>query len=772
MPIAEQVFADFSGGLNMSADLSKIPDRECILADNCDFSELGNVQATGGTTKQNSVAYGGGANIHSLWINPTVRHLAGVGSDIFTGTALGSLANTNDDAWTSGKMSFADWLDKVFYETTSTPRWVDVDNISNTVDWPPPTGTTSDVGPNTAGSGANIAGPNTNWTNPNDVISSNDVYATAALTGGFGPAFSDPLRTAGFGYAIGGTDTVFGIKVEIEVKSSAVDVASFTQIQLCKAGTPVGSSKTSDPISTTESYITFGSSSDLWGTTWTPAEVNDANFGVQFVGMVDAGTSATISVDHVRITVTRYAASVSVATGAAGIPNGTYTYKVTFVDTDGNESEASAASASVAPASQIVNVTSIGLGDTRTRKRYVYRKGGLLTFYYFVGEISDNTTTSFADNLSDATVLTTGLILAGDIEGDRPNTRMGAATRAKYPALHYARLFWVDQASGRQNRLFWSKISHPWAYPAALFFDVGDEKPITRLVPFLDDLIIFKTDSIWRLSGNTESSFQLTRTPASVGCDMPFTVVKLQDRIMFCNSQGIYFFDGVTARPSTNRLDKFFDGQTVNGIAPIVVNSTTDDLAEACVGNGNKYYLAYSTNGTTNGRILVLDLDGGTVSMRTNAALSLASDPVTGEVYYGDSAGFIKKLDDLTATNDATASVSWAFQTKFFDQKRGDNKSYVGLELEIDTSSQSITPTVYFDNNTTSGTALTAVSTTARDVVYVPILASAARKARNISVKLTGTLATVNESNSPAVTLYGGKLYLDVLKQRSRTSVG
>ena len=157
--------------------------------------------------------------------------------------------------------------------------------------------------------------------------------------------------------------------------------------------------------------------------------------------------------------------------------------------------------------------------------------------------------------------------------------------------------------------------------------------------------------------------------------------------------------------------------------------------------------------------------------MRPVAALCIASDPVTGTVYYGDSSGFVKTLDDLSATNDATASVSWAFQTKFFDHARGSNKSYVALELEIDTSGQSVTPTVYFDGDMSTGTALTAISTSSRGMAYVPIVAAAARKARSISLKLSATLTTVNESNSPAVTLYGGKFYVEALKQRSRTAV-
>ena len=776
MAIVEQNIADFSGGYNGSADLSKVPDRECILAENCSFDELGNVQAAGGATKQNSVAYAdsGNTNVHSLYLNPTIRHLAGVGNDVFEGTALGSLAVKNNEAQSGTlKMTFAESRRYVFYEAGSTARCIDATGASVTVDWPNPT-TPAATGPSSGGTFATVAngsGLGIAWTNPANIASSNDVYATCTPTTGQ----SDYLRATNFGFAVAGSPTVLGIVVEVEVAYSGGNSSTIERLlcTLIKTGSPHGSSFLNLATGATlaEGYVTFGASDNLWGGTWTVADINASTFGVQFFTINDQGGLVAYSVDHIRITVYTASGGVAIAVGAAGNPNGTYTWKVTFADADGNESEASPASASQALASQIGSLSAIPVGDGRTTKRYVYRKGGSLTFYYRVGEVSDNATTTFSDNYSDATALTDGILLAGEVEGDRPNTRLGSTTTVKYPTLHFSRLFWASQETDKTNRIVWSKVSAPFAYPSGLYFDVGDAKPITRIVPFLDDLIIFKEDSIWRLSGNTESAFQLTRTPATVGCDMPFTVVKLQDRIMFTNSQGVWFFDGVTARPATNRLDLFFLGQTRNGVSPIVVNDTTKILAEATVSQG-RYYLAYSTNGTSNGRIAVLDLDGGTISFRTVAALCLASDPVTGDVYYGDSSGFVKTLDDLTATNDATASVAWAFQTKFYDQKRGSNKSYVGLELEIDTSGQSVTPTVYFDSNVSSGTALSAVSTSSRDMVYVPILASAARKARSISIKFSATLTTVNESNAPAVTLYGGKLYIEELKQRSRTTVG
>lgn len=88
----------------------------------------------------------------------------------------------------------------------------------------------------------------------------------------------------------------------------------------------------------------------------------------------------------------------------AGNLNGAYTYKITFVTPTGNETAASVASSSVSPVNQQVNLTSVPLGPTGTLFRSIYRTpaGGGAGTQKFVGQIRDNTTTTYTDNLSDA----------------------------------------------------------------------------------------------------------------------------------------------------------------------------------------------------------------------------------------------------------------------------------------------------------------------------------------------------------------------------------
>lgn len=74
-------------------------------------------------------------------------------------------------------------------------------------------------------------------------------------------------------------------------------------VRLIKNGTITGNNLayTVSPWNTADTYTSYGSSSNLWGTTWTVADINASNFGAVLSASVNNGTA---QVDHMRITVT------------------------------------------------------------------------------------------------------------------------------------------------------------------------------------------------------------------------------------------------------------------------------------------------------------------------------------------------------------------------------------------------------------------------------------------------------------------------------------
>jgi len=145
------------------------------------------------------------------------------------------------------------------------------------------------------------------WTNPNNSQVSDNVYATNLLSDGEeGTATSNYLKATNFGFSIPSGSTINGILVEIEAKSSA-STLTWTNVRAVKGGTISATTKagTTNGITTTEAYSsipTTGASTDLWGESWTAADINASTFGV--VGQIgDPITPRSASIDHIRITI-------------------------------------------------------------------------------------------------------------------------------------------------------------------------------------------------------------------------------------------------------------------------------------------------------------------------------------------------------------------------------------------------------------------------------------------------------------------------------------
>jgi hypothetical protein len=111
-------------------------------------------------------------------------------------------------------------------------------------------------------------------------------YSISVLT-------TDALDITHFGLSLPSTSTPQGLK--LTVLNYATDAATFT-IQMLKAGVPVGVAITSS-FSGTPATFTYGGINDLFGTTWTYADLNSIDFGVRITA-VSSG-AAVLAIGYV-----------------------------------------------------------------------------------------------------------------------------------------------------------------------------------------------------------------------------------------------------------------------------------------------------------------------------------------------------------------------------------------------------------------------------------------------------------------------------------------
>jgi len=169
------------------------------------------------------------------------------------------------------------------------------------------------AGPNNPGAGSEVNGPGTvGWSNESNILTSNNQRAEVQLNSSpSGNITSEYLQGRNFNFAIPTNAIIQGIQVSIERYTSGVTPPfnRDNEVRLLKAGVISGTNKanTTDDWPTSEGIATYGGVSDLWGTTWTPADINHANFGVALSVRnhnTTPGRPRTAYVDNIQITVT------------------------------------------------------------------------------------------------------------------------------------------------------------------------------------------------------------------------------------------------------------------------------------------------------------------------------------------------------------------------------------------------------------------------------------------------------------------------------------
>jgi hypothetical protein len=137
------------------------------------------------------------------------------------------------------------------------------------------------------------------------------VYAVATVAVAYW--HSHYLKATNFGFSIPSGATINGILVEIEKKANGYHGYD-DNVKIVKADGTLGTTNKADNSNLweiTDTYHSYGSSSNLWGETWDDTKINDVDFGVAISARNNTnGLGNTLSVDHIRITVT-YTASAS-----------------------------------------------------------------------------------------------------------------------------------------------------------------------------------------------------------------------------------------------------------------------------------------------------------------------------------------------------------------------------------------------------------------------------------------------------------------------------
>lgn len=336
----------------------------------------------------------------------------------------------------------------------------------------------------------------------------------------------------------------------------------------------------------------------------------------------------------------------TMAEDVAGNPNGAYKYKVTYEIDGYQEGSASAASATITVTSKKILVTIPVSTNTRVTKRILYRTVASGAVYNKLATVSNNTDTTYLDNIADGSLDTT--ITAP--------TDYGAPASYKYGCLHKFRLF-LARNSSNLSRVIYSDvrsgIAYPDVFPANNYFDVlkdnGEEITFIGQDNF-GQLIIMKPSAVLKIDTDMDdpvgwSGFD--RIFSINGCVAAYSVAKTDVGLIYLSRYGemkkmLMLWDGMVAKPIFEELEP-------------VLSAILDTRLTDCVGHyaNGAYYLAYndiSTGEIYNNRVLIIDLKTGSWTIdkkNVDCFASWNAGTDWGELYSGsaDTSGFLHRED-------------------------------------------------------------------------------------------------------------------------------
>lgn len=188
------------------------------------------------------------------------------------------------------------------------------------------------------------------------------------------------------------------------------------------------------------------------------------------------------------------------------------------------------------PTKQKVTLSSIPTSsDSQVTHRNIYRTTSGGATFYWLARINDNTTTAFVDNIPDMEL---GTLMEEDHD---------IAPNGKFSAWWDNRL-WV---SG-DDIVYYSAIGVPEHFDLSERYitvnkgDATDE--ITGLVPFKDALYVFRKKSIYSIQANTYG-YGIYLVENHTGCRAPWSMVEVNNNLMFISDRGIEVFNGSDCYP-------------------------------------------------------------------------------------------------------------------------------------------------------------------------------------------------------------------------------
>ncbi|MGD0709595.1 MAG: hypothetical protein ABR968_00280 [Bacteroidales bacterium] len=150
-----------------------------------------------------------------------------------------------------------------------------------------------------------LAGSSASWNNPANAATENGIYSSTDNIASNGD-YSDYLVATGFTFNIPDNARITGIEVTFYKNSDNLPHTHDHSVRIIKGGTIGGDEKAfSSSWEKQGNPVVYGGNNDLWGETWTPADINSDNFGIALSAerQGNGGGSMSAEIDYIKINI-------------------------------------------------------------------------------------------------------------------------------------------------------------------------------------------------------------------------------------------------------------------------------------------------------------------------------------------------------------------------------------------------------------------------------------------------------------------------------------
>jgi len=390
--------------------------------------------------------------------------------------------------------------------------------------------------------------------------------------------------------------------------------------------------------------------------------------------------------------------TASYVTGAAGNPNGAYTYKTVFINSQSVRSNPSTACATIVVASTKVEITSIPVAPQSwgVSTRELYRTVTSGSTWLRLTTLSDNTTTTYSDNTADAS-----------LGAEAPSEK---GVPPKYSTIIYFnnRLFMNDTEN--PSFVWYSDLNEPYTVASTNFQIVGDTASDLFVGFGVQDqsLVLFcqRSTYIWYQPDTTPGNWKLIKAKSPYTTKSPHGVFNYKNKVAFPAMQNSKFV-GVAALAGESIQSTQSLTQNITAGSDLIsdrIEPDMFDVVEAYVGNissvvyKNKAYISLTkdSGSTTNNYVYVMDFSISNLNKNQSEAwapwtgINVAQFCIyNGSLYYGTSTatGFLYVEDPGVYADDGSAINSY-YWTKEFTGKDSEESflkdlRYVNLLVDL-----------------------------------------------------------------------------------------